>query len=304
MTEESTADPDAASELRLVVPKGSLETSTFRLFEEADLAILRGSDRDYRASIDDPRIGEVRILRPQEIGKYVEEGVFDLGITGRDWITETAADVESLCRLPFSKATPRPTKTVLAVPIGSGIVRPEDLPDGARVSTELPEMTRRYFEDLGKDVHIFLSYGATEAKVPDIVDAIVDLTETGSSLRRAGLKIIDTLCESYPELIANRESCADQKKREAMEAIKLLLTSAMNARGRVLVKLNCPNDALEAVLDVLPSAKAPTVNALAGDSGYAVEAVVSKATINELIPVLKDRGAGDILELPVTKIVS
>lgn len=290
-------------QLRLALPKGSLGDATLQLFDEADLAVLRSSDRDYNATIDDPRIGEVRILRPQEIGKYVEDGIFDAGICGRDWITETEADVVKLCELHYSKATPRPTRTVLAVASGSGIKRPEDIPDGARISTEFPEMTRRYFEKLGTDVQIFMSYGATEAKVPDIVDAIVDLTETGNSLRRAGLEIIDELCQSYPEFVANKDSHADPKKREAMDAITLLLTGAMNARGKVLVKLNCPREALDAVIDVLPSMRAPTVNELAAGEGYAVEAVVPKLTINELIPVLKDRGAADILELPVTKIV-
>ncbi len=294
---------DEDARLRLVIPKGSLESQTFRLFEEADLAVLRANERDYRASIDDPRIAEVRILRPQEIARYVEDRVFDIGITGRDWIEETAADVVAVCELPFSKVTPRPTRTVLAVSADSGIERPEDLPDGARISTEFPEMTRRYFEGLGKDVRIYLSYGATEAKVPDIVDAIVDITETGSSLRRAGLRIIHELCVSYPELIANRDAYADPAKRKSIEAIALLLRSAINARGRVLVKLNCPVAELASVLDVLPAAMSPTVNELADDKGFAVEAVVAKSEVNLLIPVLKTAGAADILELPLTKIV-
>lgn len=295
-------DDTASARLRLVLPKGSLEVPTFRLFEDADLGLIRSSDRDYRATIDDPRIEEVRILRPQEIGKYVEEGIFDLGVTGRDWVEETQADVHTVCQLPFSKVSARPTRIVLAVP-NDGPATPEELPDGAKVSTELPEMTRRFFEGLGKKVRLFLSYGATEAKVPDIVDAIVDITETGSSLRRAGLKIIAELCTSYPELVANHAAWADPVRRQAIEDIRTLLEGALNARGRVLVKLNCAKESLEGVLDVLPSMKSPTINELAHGGGYAVEAVVEKRAINTLIPVLKARGAEDILELPVTKIV-
>lgn len=294
---------DGPARLRVVVPKGSLEAQTFRLFEDADLTIFRSSDRDYRASVDDPRIDEVRILRPQEIGKYVEEGIFDLGITGRDWIIETDSDVVTVCELPYSKVTPRPTRVVLAVPADSGIEGPEDLPEGAKISTEFPEMTRRLFDAIGKKVRIYMSYGATEAKVPDIVDAIVDLTETGSSLRRAGMRIVHELCRSYPELVANPAAWEDPAKRRSIEEIQILLQGALNARGRVLVKMNCATEGLEGVLAVLPSMKSPTVNELAHGGGYAVETVVAKTEINTLIPLLKAKGAEDILELPVTKIV-
>ncbi|MCC7076759.1 MAG: ATP phosphoribosyltransferase [Acidimicrobiia bacterium] len=293
----------SGAQLRLVVPKGSLEAQVLRLFEDADLPVQRSSDRDYRATIDDPRIAEVRILRPQEIGKYVEEGIFDIGITGRDWITETQAEVVSVCEIPFSKVSARPTRAVLAVPADSDIETAADLPEGAKISTELPEITRRFFADLGKKVRIYLSYGATEAKVPDIVDAIVDITETGSSLRRAGLRIVAELCQSYPELIANPEVWADPVKQRAIRDIQTLLEGAVNARGRVLVKLNCAAADLEGILEVLPSMKSPTVNELAHATGYAVETVVAKNEINTLIPVLKNSGAEDIIELPVTKIV-
>ncbi len=296
-------DVNEAARLRIVVPKGSLEAKTLQLFEDADLTIFRSSDRDYRATVDDPRVDEVRILRPQEIAKYVEEGIFDLGITGRDWITETDSDVVTVCELPYSRATPRPVRVVLAVPADSGIEGPEDLPEGAKISTEFPEMTRRLFDSIGKKVRIYMSYGATEAKVPDIVDAIVDLTETGSSLRRAGMRIVYDLCRSYPELIANRVAWEDPAKRRSIEEIRILLQGALNARGRVLVKLNCAPERLEDVLAVLPSMKSPTVNELAHGGGYAVETVVAKAEINTLIPLLKAAGAEDILELAVTKIV-
>lgn len=289
--------------LRIVIPKGSLEAKTLRLFEDADLAVLRSSERDYRASIDDPRIDEVRILRPQEIGKYVEEGIFDVGITGRDWIEEWQSDVVTVTELPFSRATPRPTRTVLAVPRESGVETAADLPDGAKISTEFPEMTRRYFESIGKPVRIYMSYGATEAKVPDIVDAIVDVTETGSSLRKAGMVIVHELCRSYPELVANRTAWEDPAKRRAIEEITILLKGAMDALGKVLLKLNVGAGDLEEVLEVLPSMKSPTVNELAHASGYAVETIVPKNEINTLIPELKAAGATDLVEVPVTKIV-
>ena len=224
--------------LSLVLPKGSLERSTLELFDAADLTVWRASDRDYHASIDDPRIDRVRFLRPQEIPSYVEEGLFDFGITGRDWITETGADVASLGELPYSKATSNPIRVVLAVPVNSGWDSISDLPDGVRISTELPSLTRRFLAENGIKAVVTPSYGATEAKVPDIVDAIVDLTETGSSLRRNGLKILHTLLSSYTELIANHDAYQDPDKRAAMEDVALLLRGAIRARGNVLLKLN------------------------------------------------------------------
>lgn len=289
--------------LRLVLPKGSLEKATLELFEAADLRVDRSSSVDYKATIDDPRISEVRILRPQEIPTYVAEGMFDLGITGRDWIEETASDVVSLGELRYSKATARPIKMVIAVPQDSPIERAEDLPQGLRVSTEYLGLTRRYFEKLGIDADIRLSYGATEAKVPDIVDCIVEITETGRALRAAGLKIIGEVLTSYTELIANPAASADPAKRHAMEQIKTLLDGVMEARGKVLVKLNVGEADLDAVIEILPSMKSPTVSKLFGDGGYAVETVVAKSTINTLIPALKDAGASDIIELPLAKIV-
>ena len=289
--------------LRLALPKGSLERATLQLFEEADLAVARSSDRDYRATIDDPRIAEVRILRPQEIPRYVAEGYFDLGITGRDWIEESGAEVVSLTQLHYSKATARPVRIVLAVPADSMIEEVGDLKTGTRVSTEFPELTRRFFERHGLDVDVQLSYGATEAKVPDIVDAIVELTETGSSLRAAGMKIVDTILVSHTELVANERSYAEADKRHAMEQIATLLLGTLEARGKVLVKLNVAEEKLEGVIAILPALKSPTVSKLSGEGGYAVETVVPKAEINTLIPALKDHGATDIIELPIAKIV-
>jgi ATP phosphoribosyltransferase len=289
--------------LKLVLPKGSLERATLELFEAADLAVSRSSGVDYRASIDDPRIDEVRILRPQEIPRYVAEGTFDLGITGRDWIEETSSEVVSLGQLQYSKATSRPIQVVLAVPDASPFQGVQDLPAGVRVSTEYPDLTRRFFEKSGVEARIELSYGATEAKIPDIVDVIVEITETGSALHAAGLRIIETILVSFTELIANPVSYDDPVKRHAMGQLHTLLNGALEARGRVLVKLNVGEADLDRVIEILPAMKSPTVSKLFGETAYAVEAVVPKSDINTLIPALKDHGASDIIELPITKIV-
>jgi ATP phosphoribosyltransferase len=289
--------------LSLVLPKGSLERATLDLFDDADLGVQRSSDVEYRATIDDPRVSEVRILRPQEIPRYVAEGKFDLGVTGRDWVEETGAGVVSLGELAYSKNTARPVRLVLAVAADAPTKRVEDLPRGARVHTEYPELTRRYLAERGVEAQVSLSYGATEAKVPDIADAVVELTETGRALRAAGLRIVDTVLTSATELIANPGAHADPAKRKAMEQLRTLLTGALEARGRVLLKLNVDETNLAGVLALLPALKAPTVSKLSGDDAYAVETVVAKAEINTLIPSLKDRGATGIIELPISKIV-
>ncbi len=289
--------------LRIVLPKGSLERATFQLFEDADLTVARGSDVDYRGTIDDPRVNEVMVLRPQEIPRYVASGMFDLGVTGRDWVEETDAEVVTLTELHYSKATARPIRMVLAVAGDSAAKSVNDLPAGVRVQTEYPEITKRFFERAGVDADITLSYGATEAKIPEIADAVVEITETGRALRAAGLKIIDTIVVSYTELIANPTSYADPEKRRAMEQLMTLLTGALEARGRVLVKLNVDEVNLQPVIGLLPALKSPTVSKLYGEDGFAVETVVAKSEINTLIPALKDAGASDIIELPIAKIV-
>lgn len=289
--------------LRIVLPKGSLEKATFELFEAADLTIRRSSSVDYKATIDDPRIIDVRILRPQEIPQYVAEGLFDIGITGRDWVEETQSDVESLGELKYSKATSDPVKVVVAVAGDSPAQTVADLPHGVRVSSEYPSLTERYFAQRGIKADVRLSYGASEAKIPDIADCIVDITETGRALRAAGLRVIDTMLVSYTEMIANKDSYADPAKRHAMGQLMTLLLGTLDARGKVLVKLNVGSDDLQKVLAVLPSAKSPTISELAG-GGFAVESVVEKRTINTLIPALKDAGASDLLEMPISKIVA
>ncbi|MEX2254528.1 MAG: ATP phosphoribosyltransferase [Acidimicrobiia bacterium] len=289
--------------LSIVLPKGSLERATLALFEDADLAVVRSSEVDYRGAIDDPRVADVRILRPQEIPRYVADGLFDLGITGRDWIEETAADVVSLAELHYSKATARPINVVLAVAHDGPVQSVTDLPAGVRVHTEYPELTKRYFAEQGIEAQVSLSYGATEAKVPDIADAVVEITETGRALRAAGLRIVDTILVSHTELIANPAAHADPEKRAAMEELRVLLEGVLEARGRVLLKLNVDEASLDAVIGLLPALKSPTVSKLFGEDGFAVEAVVTKSEINVLIPALKAQGATGIIELPITKIV-
>jgi ATP phosphoribosyltransferase len=289
--------------LKLVIPKGSLETQTLRLFEEADLRVRRGSERDYHGTIDDDRIERVSILRPQEIPLYVQDGLFDLGITGQDWIAETGADLEVLTTLTYAKTgTGHGTKVVLAVPNEHPANSAAEIPAGTRISTEFVELTTRFFAGLGIDVRVSWSFGATEAKVPEIVDAIVDVTETGSTLRAHGMKIIETLMTSDPVLVANRAAAADPARRAAMDDIVTLLRGALEAAGRVLIKLNVGSGERDAVIAVMPSMKAPTVSPLA-DGGFAIEAVVDKRGVNRLIPELKAAGATDILELPISKIV-
>ena len=288
--------------LKIVLPKGSLEKATFDLFDAADLTVVRSSAVEYKASVEDPRIDEVRILRPQEIARYVEEGLFDLGITGRDWIEETSSDVVSLGELRYSKATSQPVRVIVAVSNDSSAQSVADLGDGVRVTTEYPEMTRRYFEERGVKADIRLSYGASEAKIPDIADVVVDITETGRALRAAGLRIIDTMLTSYTELIANKAAFADPQKRHAMEQIMTLLTGTLEARDKVLLKLNVSEENMSTVLALLPSAKSPTVASLAS-GGFAVETVVMKRGINTLIPDLIDAGASDLLEIPIAKII-
>ncbi|WP_419864375.1 ATP phosphoribosyltransferase [Candidatus Poriferisodalis sp.] len=289
--------------LKLVLPKGSLEEATLQLFSDADLPVRRSSAVDYRATVDDPRIDDVRILRPQEIPTYIEDGLFDLGIGGRDWIEETSSNVVSLGELRYSKATSRPVRIVVAVPEDSSFQTLTDLPDGVRVSSEYPELTRRHFAERGIDADIRLSYGATEAKAPEIVDAVVDATETGRGLRAARLRIIDEILTSYTEIFTNQAAYDDPDKRRAMTQIKTLLDGVLDARGRVLVKLNVGREHLDAVVKLLPSMKAPTVNELWGGEAYAVETVVPKHQINVLIPELLEQGAADIIEMPISKIV-
>lgn len=288
--------------LSIALPKGSLEEQTKLLFAQADLEV-KVQTRGYNPRIDDPRIEKVKILRPQEIPKYVEEGYFDLGIAGHDWVVETGADVVEVAELPFAKTGAGAVKLVVAVHESSSVERAEDIPPGSRVSTEMPNVTKAYFEDLGIPVKIFYSYGATEAKIPELMDVVVDLTETGRTLVQNRLKIVGTILESTTRLLANKESWANPEKRRAIDEIRTLLLGVIEARGRVLVTMNVPKERLESVMDELPALKKPTVSHLYNSDYLAVETVVEKALVNILIPKLKAAGAEDILEIAISKIV-
>jgi ATP phosphoribosyltransferase len=288
--------------LSIALPKGSLQEQTLKLFAEADMPVS-GTSRGYEPSVDDPRIERAKILRPQEIPTYVADGYFDLGISGHDWVTETGADVVEIADLPYAKTGTGVIRAVVAVPEDSPIRRPEDIPAGSRISTELVNVTKAYFDGLGIPVEVFFSYGATEAKVPELMDVIVDLTETGETLRRNGLRIVDTVLESTTRLIANRGSWENPEKRVAIEEIRTLLLGVIEARGRVLLSMNVAEERLDDVVAVMPAMKHPTVNKLYRSDFVEVTTVAEKATVNELIPRLKAAGAEDILEMPISKIV-
>lgn len=287
----------------IVIPKGSLEEQTLLLFRQADLPIKK-TDREYNPKINDPRINKVKILRPQEIPKYVEEGYFDLGITGLDWVYESDSDIVEIADLPYSKQGAGNVKIVIAVPAtDESIHSAADIKPNSRLSTEYPNLTKAFFDKLGIPVKIIFSYGATEAKVPELVDAVVDLTETGSTLKKNGLKIVDIITESSTKLIANKKSWAEPDKRNDIQEIKTLLLAVIEARGKVLIDLNVHEKNLDAVIEALPAMKKPTVSKLYKSDYYAVETVISKNNINILIPKLKAMGAEDILELNISKIV-
>ncbi|KCZ72574.1 ATP phosphoribosyltransferase [Candidatus Methanoperedens nitroreducens] len=288
--------------LDIAIPKGSLEEQTLLLFKQADLEI-RKTDREYNPTIKDPRIKKIKILRPQEIPKYVEEGYFDLGISGRDWVMESESDVVEIADMFYSKMGEGIVKIVVAVPDHQEIKSAKDIKSGSRVSTEYPRLTKRFFDNLGISVDIRYSYGATEAKVPELVDVIVDLTETGSTLRKNGLRIVDTILESNTKLIANKKSWNDPAKRREIEEIRILLLAVLEARGKVYIVMNVPEDRLDGIVSALPAMKNPTVSKLYKSDYYAVGTVVSKSEINILIPELKTLGAEDILEMDITKIV-
>jgi ATP phosphoribosyltransferase len=286
--------------LRLGLPKGSLQEPTLELFKRAGYNIIVHS-RSYRPSVDDSEL-EIILLRAQEIGTYVDNGFLDCGITGKDWVAENAADVEVVTDLRYSKATSLPTRWVLVVPEASAIQSVKDL-EGKQVATEAMGLTQRYFDKHGVKAKIEFSYGATEAKLPDLVDAIVDITETGSSLRANKLRIVDTLMESYPQFISSKPAFADAWKRQKMERLALLINGALEARYKVGVKLNLPEHKLEAMLRELPSLRRPTISQLAGGGWVAVETIIDESVVREIIPQLKALGAEGIIEYPLNKVV-
>ncbi len=285
--------------LKLGIPKGSLQNATFELFEKAGFNIS-GYERSYFPRIDDPQI-QLIMLRAQEMSRYVEEGVLDAGFTGHDWIIENASDVHEVCELRYSKATSNPARWVLAVPNESSAQKPEDLAGGI-IATELVSATRRYFEQKKINVKVEFSWGATEVKAR-LVNGIVELTETGSSLRANNLRIIDTILESTTRFIACRKAWQDEFKRHKIENIAILLNAAIDARTLVGLKLNVQKQNLPAILDILPSEKSPTVSPLADSEYVAIEILVEERIERELIPQLKRAGASGIFTYPLNKVI-
>jgi len=290
------ADPT----LTFGLPSGSLMEATLSLFKRAGFSIS-GTSRSYRPLVDDPEL-RLRMLRAQEISRYVEGGFLDCGITGRDWVEENGSDVEVLAELPYSKATANPTRWVIAVPEDSSYKSVKDL-EGKRIATEAIGLTRRYFESHGVKAEFEFSWGATEVKVPDLVDAIVDITETGSSLRANNLRILETIIESYPVFVSGKAAFEDKWKREKMEKIALLLVGALTARDKVGLKMNLPRIKLQNLLDALPALRNPTVSPLAQNDWVAVETVIDEKIVREIIPQLKSLGAEGIIEYPLNKVV-
>lgn len=288
------------AQIKLGLPKGSLQDSTFALMRRAGWS-FKVSSRSYVPTVDDPDI-TARLIRPQEIPRYVGLGLLDAGLTGYDWIYENGADVVEVCELCYSKATSNPVRWVLAVPDSSPIHSAKDL-EGKRIATEAVGLTKRYLADHGVQAEVEFSWGATEAKAPELVDAIVELTETGSSLRANQLRIVDTILISTTRLIANQQAWTDADKRAKIEQIALLLQGALSAENKVLLKMNARRADVEAISRVLPSLHSPTVNTLSDPDWVAIETVVDDAVVREIIPQLKASGASGIIELALNKVV-
>ncbi len=282
------------------LPKGSLEDSTKALFAKAGWKISTRS-RSYRPSIDDAEL-EGRFVRAQEVSRYVEHGFFDCGLTGYDWVRENESDVVEVCDLIYSRASTLKSKWVLCVPEDSPVQKAEDLA-GKRVATELMTTTERYFADKGVDAKVEFSWGATEVKVPDLVDAIVDITETGNSIRANKLRIVDTLLETNTKLIANKESWANPEKRKKIETIAMLLQGALEADSKVGLKMNLPENVLETVVAKLPALRNPTISRLNSEGWVALEIIIDEKVAREIIPQLKELGAEGIVEYPLNKVV-
>jgi ATP phosphoribosyltransferase len=284
----------------LGLPKGSLEESTKSLFAKAGWKIT-SSSRSYKPTIDDPEL-DGRFVRAQEVSRYVEHGFFDCGLTGYDWIKENESDVVEVCDLIYSKASVQKSRWVLCVPEDSSIKRPEDLA-GKRIATELVGTVRRYFAEKKISVEVEFSWGATEVKVPDLVDAIVDITETGSSLRANKLRIVDTLLETNTKFIANKKSWANPAKRKKIETIALLLRGALEAESKVGLKMNAPKKSLEAIIKTIPALRNPTISPLSNPDWIALETIIDESVAREIIPELKRLGAEGIVEYPLNKVV-
>ena len=286
--------------LMLGLPKGSLQDATIKLFAKAGFDISVSS-RSYRPSIDDEQL-DGRFVRAQEVSRYVEHGYFDCGLTGQDWVLENASDVVEVCDLVYSRASNVRSKWIIAVPENSPVQTVKDLQD-KRIATEVVNITRQYLKDQGVKAEVEFSWGATEVKVPDLVDAIVDLTETGNSIRANKLRIVDTLLYTNTVLVANKDSWEDPKKREKIENIAMLLQSALEANSKVGLKLNIDKSKLDAVLAALPALRNPTVNRLTDEDWFAIDTILDEKVVREIIPQLKSLGAEGIIEYPLNKVV-
>lgn len=286
--------------LMLGLPKGSLEDSTKTLFAKAGWKITTSS-RSYKPAIDDPEL-DGRFVRAQEVSRYVEHGFFDCGLTGFDWIQENESDVVEVCDLVYSRASVQRSRWVLCVPESSKITKPEQLA-GKRVATELVQTVKRYFKKKRIKAEVEFSWGATEVKVPDLVDAIVDITETGNSIRANKLRIIDTLLETNTKLIANKASWKNPVKRRKIETIALLLRGALEAESKVGLKMNLPKTALAKIAAALPALRNPTISQLSHPDWIALETVIDERVVREIIPQLKSLGAEGIVEYPLNKVV-
>ncbi len=284
----------------LGIPKGSLQDATFALMKKAGFS-MSCSSRSYTPTVNDPEL-KCRLLRPQEIARYVELGLLDAGITGHDWIYENGADVHEVCEMCYSKATSNPVRWVVAVPMDSPIQSVKDL-EGKRIATEAPGIVSRYLDKHGVKASIEFSWGATEVKAPELVDAIVDLTETGSSLRANNLRIVDTILTSTTRLVANKQAWEDPVKRKKVEQLAMLLQGAIAAQNRVLLKMNAPASSVEAIAKILPSLQAPTVNQINADGWVAVETVIDEGVVRDIIPQLREAGATGIIELALNKVI-
>lgn len=291
---------EPARQLSLGIPKGSLQESTIDLMARAGYRV-EISSRSYYPAVDDPEL-KLRLIRPQDMSRFVELGVIDAGLTGADWVAENESDVHEICQLVYAKQLLTPVRWVLAVPENSDIKSVKDL-EGRRIATELVNATRKYLEKNGISAHVEFSHGATETKAPDIVDAIVEITETGSSLRANKLKIIDEVLRSVTVLICNHATWADEWKRRRLENLAMLLNGAMVGRTKVGLKMNVSKDRLQELLEKLPALRRPTVSPLADDAGYAVETVLDEKVVRDLIPQIKRLGGEGIIEYPLNKVV-
>lgn len=286
--------------LRVGLPSGSLQEPTFALFAKAGFHIS-GAQRSYKPQVDDPEL-VIRLLRAQEISRYVEHGFLDCGLTGKDWIENNGSDVARLAEMTFSKASSQPTRWVIAVPEDSPIRSVKDL-QGKVIATEAVDMTNRYLAQHGVTAEVEFSWGATEVKVPDLVDAIVDVTETGSSLRANKLRILETIMESSPQIIANHKALEDEWKKQKISKLVLLLQGAHAARDKVGLKLNLPEKQLPDLIKALPALRNPTISQLAQSGWVAVETIIDERVVREIIPELKALGAEGIIEYPLNKVV-